>query len=123
MDDLFNMPEIEGDTPAPLVRGHELCNGIFDALAVWQEIAAGTVSHISLTPAMLARLLDVADGAVPPPTLRHAMIGGAALSRPLFVRARAAGWPLRPSWGMSESAAQAATRTSSRRRHRGRTVR
>lgn len=84
----------------------------FDATAVWQEIAAGAVSHVSLTPAMLARLLDVAetDGGAPPPSLRHALIGGAALSRPLFARARAAGWPLRPSWGMSESAAQAATR-------------
>ena len=82
----------------------------FDAPAVWQEIAAGAVSHVSLTPAMLARLLDVADGTPPPSTLRHALIGGAALSRPLFARARAAGWPLRPSWGMSESAAQAATR-------------
>lgn len=81
----------------------------FDALAVWREIAAGGISHVSLTPAMLARLLEVADAA-PPASLRHALIGGAALSRPLFQRARAAGWPLRPSWGMSESAAQAATR-------------
>lgn len=81
----------------------------FDAPAVWREIAAGGISHVSLTPAMLARLLEVADGA-PPASLRHALIGGAALSRPLFRRARAAGWPLRPSWGMSESAAQAATR-------------
>jgi len=81
----------------------------FDASAVWREIAAGGISHVSLTPAMLARLLEVADAA-PPASLRHALIGGAALSRPLFQRARAAGWPLRPSWGMSESAAQAATR-------------
>lgn len=81
----------------------------FDAPAVWREIAAGGISHVSLTPAMLARLLEVADAA-PPTSLRHALIGGAALSRPLFQRARAAGWPLRPSWGMSESAAQAATR-------------
>lgn len=81
----------------------------FDAPAVWREIAAGGISHVSLAPAMLARLLEVADAA-PPASLRHALIGGAALSRPLFQRARAAGWPLRPSWGMSESAAQAATR-------------
>ncbi|WP_200383575.1 class I adenylate-forming enzyme family protein [Rhodocyclus tenuis] len=81
----------------------------FDALAVWREIASGDVSHVSLTPAMLSRLLDVADAA-PPARLRHALVGGAALSRALFARARAAGWPLRPSWGMSESAAQAATR-------------
>ncbi len=86
----------------------------FDAATVWRDLHAHPVTHISLVPAMLARLLDHAESAgggehVPPPTLRYAMIGGAALSRPLFERARAAGWPLCPSWGMSESAAQAAT--------------
>lgn len=80
----------------------------FDAAAVHDDLRRHPVTHISLVPAMLARLLDASD-APPPPTLRHALIGGAALSRPLFERAMAAGWPLRPSWGMSESAAQAAT--------------
>lgn len=86
----------------------------FDAAAVWRDLQRHPVTHISLVPAMLARLLDYAgsDGSrapAPPPTLRHALIGGAALSRALFERARAAGWPLCPTWGMSESAAQAAT--------------
>jgi o-succinylbenzoate---CoA ligase len=81
----------------------------FDAAAVWRDLHALPVTHLSLVPAMLARLLDGADGQSPPARLRHALIGGAALSRPLFERARAAGWPLCPSWGMSECAAQAAT--------------
>lgn len=84
----------------------------FDAATVWHDLWAHPVTHISLVPAMLARLLDHAESvgkSAAPPTLRYAMIGGAALSRPLFERARAAGWPLCPSWGMSESAAQAAT--------------
>jgi O-succinylbenzoic acid--CoA ligase len=56
---------------------------------------------------MLSRLLDL--GCRPPPALRAVLIGGAALSRPLYDRATAAGWPLFVSYGMSETAAQVAT--------------
>lgn len=89
------------------VRLHER----FDAAAVWQDIVAGRVSHVSLVPAMLARLLDLAEleHAAPPSSLRCALIGGAALSRPLWLRAKAAGWPLFVSYGMSETAAQIVT--------------
>ncbi|MBI4741401.1 MAG: AMP-binding protein [Betaproteobacteria bacterium] len=81
----------------------------FDAARVWRDLHEHPITHLSLVPAMLARLLDIAAGAAPPPALRHALIGGAALSRPLVERARAAGWPICPSWGMSECAAQVAT--------------
>jgi O-succinylbenzoic acid--CoA ligase len=37
------------------------------------------------------------------------LIGGAALSLPLYEQANASGWPLYPSYGMSETAAQLAT--------------
>lgn len=75
----------------------------FDAARVARDLQRHPVSHVSLVPAMLAALLDL--GVIPPPSLRVALIGGAALSAPLYVRARAAGWPLWPSYGMSESAA------------------
>ena len=91
----------------------------FDAAAVWHDIVAGRVSHVSLVPAMLARLLDLAElehatqppsqPPSPPPSLRCALIGGAALSRPLWLRAKRAGWPLFVSYGMSETAAQIVT--------------
>lgn len=80
----------------------------FDAERVWADLGSGEVTHVSLVPAMLARLLDVADGS-PPPTLRRVLVGGASLSEELAVRARDAGWPLSPTWGMSETASQAAT--------------
>jgi o-succinylbenzoate---CoA ligase len=80
----------------------------FDADAVWRDLVSAGVTHISLVPAMLARLLEVADRP-PPASLRYALIGGAALSRPLFDRAVDAGWPLCPSYGLSECAAQVAT--------------
>jgi O-succinylbenzoic acid--CoA ligase len=81
----------------------------FDAAAVWRDLQHQPVTHISLVPAMLARLLDCANGSAPPASLRYALLGGAALSRPLFERALATGWPICPTWGMSECAAQAAT--------------
>ena len=79
----------------------------FDASKVADDLSNKPVTHISLVPTMLARLLEI--GAKPPPSLRHAIIGGAALSMALYERAKAAGWPLNPSYGMSESSAQIAT--------------
>lgn len=78
----------------------------FSAERIAGDLASHPVSHLSLVPAMLARLLDL--GITPPPTLRAVLIGGAALSRPLYERASAAGWPLYVSYGMSETAAMVA---------------
>lgn len=74
--------------------------------AVMADLHASDVTHISLVPAMLAQLLDAA--CPPPPSLRVALIGGAALSPALHTRALAAGWPLWPSYGMTETAAMVA---------------
>ena len=81
----------------------------FNAEAVAADLHRHPVTHLSLVPAMLARLLET--GVAPPDSLRHVLIGGAALSQPLYEKATAAGWPLNPSYGMSETAAQVATHT------------
>jgi O-succinylbenzoic acid--CoA ligase len=81
----------------------------FAAGAVAADLARHPVTHLSLVPAMLARLLD--GRATPPASLRHVLVGGAALAPALHERASAAGWPLNPSYGMSETAAQVATWT------------
>lgn len=81
----------------------------FDAQRVWDDLSSRNVTHISLVPAMLARLLDIAHGALPPATLKYALVGGGALSAALAGRARAAGWPLCVSYGMSETGSQLAT--------------
>jgi O-succinylbenzoic acid--CoA ligase len=90
----------------------------FAAAAVANSLMNQPVTHLSLVPAMLARLLEC--GARPPGSLRHVVIGGAALSQILHDRATAAGWPLNPSYGLSETAAQVAThRTSDGPWHEG----
>ncbi|OEJ69668.1 hypothetical protein BEN30_02205 [Magnetovibrio blakemorei] len=81
----------------------------FEADHVWAEINAHPVSHISVVPAMLAQLLDAAGDRPPPPALRVVLTGGAALSPALAGRALAAGWPLAPTYGMSETGSQLAT--------------
>ena len=79
----------------------------FAAETVAASLVHHPVTHLSLVPAMLARLLDC--GARPPGCLRHVVVGGAALAQVLHDRATAAGWPLNPSYGMSETSAQVAT--------------
>ncbi len=81
----------------------------FSPDAIARDLAAHPVTHVSLVPAMLARLLDL--GIAPPPSLRAVLIGGAALSGHLHQRASTAGWPLYVSYGMSESAAMVAAFT------------
>lgn len=81
----------------------------FDPQRVWQDMAAYRISHISLVPAMLARLLDMHRDSPPPPSLKYALIGGGPLSASLAARARTAGWPLCVTYGMSETGSQVAT--------------
>lgn len=80
----------------------------FDAGRVWQAIQTGRITHLSLVPAMLAQLLELATVS-PAPTLRHVLVGGAALSSALAGRAVRHGWPIQPTYGMSETASQIAT--------------
>ncbi|HSG24060.1 MAG TPA: AMP-binding protein [Azonexus sp.] len=79
----------------------------FNAKAVADDLQHYPVTHISLVPAMLAQLLELQTK--PPTSLRVTLIGGAALSQQLYDKAIAAGWPLYPSYGMSETAAQLAS--------------
>jgi len=79
----------------------------FDLDAVAADLSSGRASHVSLVPAMLARLIEI--GCRPAPRLRAALIGGAALPAALADRAAAAGWPLLVSYGMSEAGSQVAT--------------
>ncbi len=75
----------------------------FDAGRVWDDLQRYQVTHLSLVPAMLARLLEQAKGAPPPGCLRVVMVGGAALSADLALRARNTAWPLFLSYGMTET--------------------
>lgn len=81
----------------------------FDPERVIADIALHEVTHLSLVPAMLTRLLECAGARPAPPSLQHVLVGGAALPSALAARASAAGWPLCASYGMSETCSQVAT--------------
>ena len=57
------------------------------------------VTIASLVPTQLARLVDRA----PPPSLRVVMLGGAPADPTLLTRARDAGWPVAPTYGLTQA--------------------
>ncbi|WP_295387433.1 AMP-binding protein [uncultured Thiodictyon sp.] len=79
----------------------------FDAAAVAADLERRCVTHLSLVPPMLARLLALDRR--PPPSLRVVLVGGQALSTALAGQAITAGWPLHVTYGMTETATQIAT--------------
>ncbi len=62
-------------------------------------------SHVSLVPTQLVRLLDVAaaTGMAPPATLRAVLLGGGPIPVSLVERALAGGWPIVPTYGLTEA--------------------
>jgi O-succinylbenzoic acid--CoA ligase len=84
-------------------------HGRFDTEAVLAELMDPTrrITMVSLVPTMLARLLDA--GLERPPTLRWALLGGGPIAAALISRAKAAGVPVAPTYGMTETCSQIAT--------------
>ena len=61
----------------------------------------------SLVPAQVSDLVQLQ--VAPPPALRAVIVGGGVLPRELYEAARALGWPVLPSYGMTETCSQVAT--------------
>jgi O-succinylbenzoic acid--CoA ligase len=85
----------------------------FDEERVCAALASGRIALVSLVPAMLARVLDAWGERPAPAALRCALVGGAAADPALLARGRALGFPLAPSYGLTEAASQVATRLPS----------
>lgn len=80
----------------------------FDPAAVVAAIRLHRVTGVSVVPTQLSRLLDAERGAWPE-HLRTVLVGGAPLPAPLSDRARSAGLPLAPTYGLTEASSQVAT--------------
>ncbi|MBA3235226.1 MAG: alpha/beta fold hydrolase [Chloroflexi bacterium] len=75
-----------------------------DAAAIAAALAADPApSHGSLVPTQLARLLGEVGDAAPPPSLRALLLGGGTIPPALVERAIAAGWPVVPTYGLTEA--------------------
>jgi O-succinylbenzoic acid--CoA ligase len=77
----------------------------FDVDAVLDELQRATL--VSLVPTQLARLLDA--GLREPPRLRAVLLGGGPIPDVLLQRAREAGVPVMPTYGMTEACSQVTT--------------
>ncbi len=78
----------------------------FDSQRIASELALGAITHLSLVPVMLSRLLEQMAGHSPAPQLRTVLIGGDRLPKLLALRAVRQGWPLLVGYGMTETASR-----------------
>ncbi|MFM2106564.1 MAG: hypothetical protein RL338_1596 [Chloroflexota bacterium] len=60
-------------------------------------------THLPLVPTQLARLLDVAGDRHAPATLRAVLLGGGPIPPALVLRALERGWPVVPTYGLTEA--------------------
>jgi O-succinylbenzoic acid--CoA ligase len=72
-------------------------------------LAEESITGVSLVPTMLTRLLD--DGWQPPASLRFVLLGGAPARPELIERCEAAGVPVYPTYGTTETTSQITTAT------------
>ena len=79
-----------------------------DALAA--TLRESDVTLLSLVPTVLDRLLAPPHDWHPPPSLRAVLVGGAACPSALLERAHARNVPVLTTYGLTETAAQVATR-------------
>jgi len=82
----------------------------FDPAAVSRALDRDGVTHISLVATMLARLLDERGERRAPPQLRCVLLGGGPAPDSLVERARRLGFPVAPTYGLTEATSQVATR-------------
>lgn len=80
-----------------------------EALARLLRGASPAVTHLSLVPTQLDRLLAAWGPDAPPPELSCVLIGGAHAPPDQVARAIAAGWPIALTYGMTEMWSQVAT--------------
>ena len=81
--------------------------GKWEAAGFVRSLKEEAASYTSLVP---AQVFDLTEKKLsPPPSLELALTGGGAIAPALYRKARALGWPLLPTYGMTEVCSQIAT--------------
>jgi len=96
-------------TRSVLLGAQLIAVGRFDVEVASELLDDGRVTHLSLVPTQLARLLDARGGRPAPPTLRCVLLGGAHAPGALVRGALGAGWPVALTYGMTEMTSQVTT--------------
>lgn len=93
-----------------VVYGIPVClHGRFDPAAVNAAIEHDGVTIVSVVSTMLQRMITERSGRPYPPHLRCVLLGGGPAPRPLLEQCHALGVPVAQSYGLTETASQAAT--------------
>jgi len=82
----------------------------FDAHALNLSLDEERISLFTLTPTMLQRVLDARGERKAPASLRCLLLGGGPCPPELVSRARRQGFPVAPTYGLTETCSQVATR-------------
>ncbi|MDG2051394.1 MAG: o-succinylbenzoate--CoA ligase [Myxococcota bacterium] len=93
-----------------LYGGTAVLHAGFDAEQVVRDLQLKHITHISLVASMLDRILAVDEFFRAPSTLRCALLGGGPTPGSLIDQAVGLGWPIAPTYGLTEAASQVATR-------------
>jgi O-succinylbenzoic acid--CoA ligase len=80
----------------------------FEPVQVAAALERERVTHLSVVPTGLRRLLQVHAGRAPA-TLRAVLVGGGPSPLGLLAEARARGWPVLQTYGLTEACSQVAT--------------
>ncbi|MEA2482560.1 MAG: o-succinylbenzoate---CoA ligase [Thermoleophilaceae bacterium] len=101
---LFHVGGVSILTRSAINQTEAIVHEGFDVDKVKKALAGERITLVSLVPTQLSRLLDA--GVTNPPSLRAALIGGGPVAQPLMKRASAAGIPVIPTYGMTETCSQ-----------------
>jgi O-succinylbenzoic acid--CoA ligase len=93
-----------------LAGGEVVLHRRFDPARIDSDLDGKDVSGISLVAHMLDRILAERGHRAAPRGLRCVLLGGGPAPRSLFDRARDAGFPVAPTYGLTEACSQVATR-------------
>ena len=92
-----------------IVPGRSDADTMHASFAGEPDPAVPRVTHASLVPTQLDRLIEGWGDAPPPPSLRCILVGGARAPGDLLDRALERGWPIALTYGMTEMWSQVAT--------------
>lgn len=90
--------------------------------ALLELASQGRVTHASLVPTMLRRVVEARGERPAPEALRGILVGGDAADPDTLTGALERGWPVYPTYGLTEAASQVATATPAQARERPGTV-
>lgn len=81
----------------------------FDVARTCEALDSGAITHVSLVPTTLRRVLDHRPGHRFSPGVRAILVGGGPMGPALLARARAVGLPVLQTYGLTEACSQVCT--------------